>query len=111
MLICQDAQSGVLILADGTRRSHWPARVLANDVGMSIDRPQRTIDCMRVGTSGSTQQHYKHARIPGSYPDVLATVVSGGSGRTGSLGWLDRRKVFWDGKKRASRQIAVVREK
>ncbi len=30
--------SGVLIGADGTRRSGWPARVLANDVSTRIDR-------------------------------------------------------------------------
>ncbi len=30
--------SGVLIGAGGTRRSDWPARVLANDVSMRINR-------------------------------------------------------------------------
>ncbi len=33
-----DGRSGVLIGAGGTRRSDWPARVLANDVSARIDR-------------------------------------------------------------------------
>ncbi len=34
----RDDRSGVLIGADGTRRSDWPTGVLANDVGGKIDR-------------------------------------------------------------------------
>ncbi len=34
----RDAHSGVLIGAGGERRSNWPAHLLANDVGMRIDR-------------------------------------------------------------------------
>ncbi len=34
----RDDHSGVLIGAGGTRRSDWPARVLANDVSTIIDR-------------------------------------------------------------------------
>ncbi len=34
----RDDHPGVLIGAGGTRRSDWPARVLANDVGTRIDR-------------------------------------------------------------------------
>ncbi len=34
----RDYHSGVLIGAGGTRRSDWPARVLANDVSARIDR-------------------------------------------------------------------------
>ncbi len=33
-----DDHSGVLIVAGGTRRSDWPARVLANNVSKRIDR-------------------------------------------------------------------------
>ncbi len=33
-----DDHSGVLISAGGTRRSDWPARMLANDVSWRIDR-------------------------------------------------------------------------
>ncbi len=33
----RDDDSGVLIGAGGTRRSDWPARVLANDVSARID--------------------------------------------------------------------------
>ncbi len=33
----RDDYSGVLIGAGGTRRSDWPARVLANDVSKKID--------------------------------------------------------------------------
>ncbi len=34
----RDDHSGVLIGAGGTRRSYWPAGVLANDVSTRIDR-------------------------------------------------------------------------
>ncbi len=34
----RDDHSGVVIGAGGTRRSDWPARVLANDVSARIDR-------------------------------------------------------------------------
>ncbi len=34
----RDDHSGVLIGADGTRRSDWQARMVANDVSMTIDR-------------------------------------------------------------------------
>ncbi len=34
----RDDHSGILIGAGGTRRSDWPARVLANDVSTRIDR-------------------------------------------------------------------------
>ncbi len=34
----RDDHSGVLIGAAGTRRSHWPARALADDVSTMIDR-------------------------------------------------------------------------
>ncbi len=34
----RDYHSGVLIGADGERRSDWSVRVLANDVGTRIDR-------------------------------------------------------------------------
>ncbi len=34
----RDDHSGVLIGAGGTRRSDWPARVLATDVSTRIDR-------------------------------------------------------------------------
>ncbi len=34
----RDDHSGVLIGADGERRTDWPAHVLANDVSTRIDR-------------------------------------------------------------------------
>ncbi len=38
----RDDHSGVLIGAGGTRRSDWPAHVLANDLSTTIDRwPER----------------------------------------------------------------------
>ncbi len=110
LLICQDDQSDVLVGADGMRHSYWPARVLANELSTSIYRQLAAKNDRLHACRDKQQQHNKHARIPGSYPDVLANVVSGGSGRTESHRCRDRRKVVLDAKKREARQMTVARD-
>ncbi len=52
----RDDHSGILIGAGGTRRSDWPARVLANDENRSIARAreERSIALVKAQVAATT---------------------------------------------------------
>ncbi len=62
----RDDHSGVLIGSGGTRRSYWPARVLANDISTRIERwPSREERSIARVQGQVAASHYKASQLDG----------------------------------------------